>query len=406
MMAESVNDVATVQRTLQRSIEQAEDELVAQARLTRDLQDDLLRTRMVEFEGLSDRLYRVVRLAAKETGKQVRLDIVGGSIEIDRGVLDRMTGAFEHLLRNCVSHGIELPDLRKAAGKDPIGTIVVSLSHEGNEVGVEFRDDGGGLDLARIRAKGEALRLLTPGAEHSDAELANLIFTRRLLDRRHRHRARRPRRRHGRRPRRGDRHGRPHRDRDRRRAGHVVQAGPAADDRGDAGGDAPLRREHRRRAVDAGRDRSPRLAGRDRHRVRDRRLRIRRRGAAVLLARRLAPARLAPGRGPGPDANRRGRAQRPAADRRPRRRSPRQPGSRRQESRPAALAPARPRRHDAARLGCGGADLQPGRAGNAVRRRSARRGWRRAPSVRRRSCRAKAPPARRWRRSSSSSTIR
>ena len=91
MMAESVNDVATVQRTLQRSLEQAEDELVAQARLTRDLQDDLLRTRMVEFEGLSDRLYRVVRQAAKETGKQVRLDIVGGSIEIDRGVLDRMT---------------------------------------------------------------------------------------------------------------------------------------------------------------------------------------------------------------------------------------------------------------------------------------------------------------------------
>ena len=117
MMAESVNDVATVQRTLQRSIEQTEDELVAQARLTRDLQDDLLRTRMVEFEGLSDRLYRVVRLAAKETGKQVRLDIVGGSIEIDRGVLDRMTGAFEHLLRNCVSHGIELPDAAQGGGQ-------------------------------------------------------------------------------------------------------------------------------------------------------------------------------------------------------------------------------------------------------------------------------------------------
>jgi chemosensory pili system protein ChpA (sensor histidine kinase/response regulator) len=177
MMAESVNDVATVQRTLQRSIESTEDELVAQARLTRDLQDDLLRTRMVEFEGLSDRLYRVVRLAAKETGKQVRLDIVGGSIEIDRGVLDRMTGAFEHLLRNCVSHGIELPEVRKAAGKDPTGTIVVSLSHEGNEVGVEFRDDGAGLDLARIRAKGEATGLIEPGSVHTDAELANLIFT-------------------------------------------------------------------------------------------------------------------------------------------------------------------------------------------------------------------------------------
>jgi chemosensory pili system protein ChpA (sensor histidine kinase/response regulator) len=177
MMAESVNDVATVQRTLQRSLETTEDELVAQARLTRDLQDDLLRTRMIEFEGLSDRLYRVVRLTAKETGKQVRLDIVGGSIEVDRGVLDRMTGAFEHLLRNCVTHGIEMPEARKAAGKDATGTIVVSLSHEGNEVGVEFRDDGAGLDLPRIRAKGEAMRLLEPNSAPSDAELANLIFT-------------------------------------------------------------------------------------------------------------------------------------------------------------------------------------------------------------------------------------
>ena len=92
MMAESVNDVATVQRSLQRTLQSTEDDLAAQARLTRDLQDDLLRTRMVEFEGMSDRLYRVVRQAAKETGKQVQLDIVGGAIEIDRGVLDRMTG--------------------------------------------------------------------------------------------------------------------------------------------------------------------------------------------------------------------------------------------------------------------------------------------------------------------------
>lgn len=177
MMAESVNDVATVQRTLQRSLETTEDELVAQARLTRDLQDDLLRTRMVEFEGLSDRLYRVVRQAAKETGKSVRLDIVGGSIEVDRGVLDRMTGSFEHLLRNCVTHGIEMPDSRTAAGKDATGSIIVALSHEGNEVGVEFRDDGAGLNLARIRDKGRALGLIDANAEASDAEVANLIFT-------------------------------------------------------------------------------------------------------------------------------------------------------------------------------------------------------------------------------------
>lgn len=177
MMAESVNDVATVQRTLTRTLETTEDELASQARLTRDLQDDLLRTRMVEFESASDRLYRVVRQAAKETGKQVRLDIVGGSIEIDRGVLDRMTPAFEHLLRNCVTHGIEAPDVRAGAGKDATGNIVVALHQEGNEVAVEFRDDGAGLNLARIRDKGLAMGLLNPNEEHSAGDLANLIFT-------------------------------------------------------------------------------------------------------------------------------------------------------------------------------------------------------------------------------------
>jgi chemosensory pili system protein ChpA (sensor histidine kinase/response regulator) len=176
MMAESVNDVATVQRSLQRSLQSTEDELAAQSRLTRDLQDDLLRTRMVEFEGLSERLYRLVRQAAKETGKQVRLDIIGGAIEVDRGVLDRMSGSFEHLLRNCVTHGIEMPEARVVAGKDPTGTVVVTVAQEGNEVGVEFRDDGAGLNLARIRDKGLAIGLIPQGADPSDAELANLIF--------------------------------------------------------------------------------------------------------------------------------------------------------------------------------------------------------------------------------------
>jgi chemosensory pili system protein ChpA (sensor histidine kinase/response regulator) len=176
MMAESVNDVATVQRGLQRTLQSAEDELAAQARLTRDLQDDLLRTRMVEFEGLSERLYRVVRQASKETGKQVRLDLVGGAIEIDRGVLERMTGAFEHLLRNCVTHGIEPPEVRTAAGKDAAGNITVAVTQEGNEVGVEFRDDGAGLNMQRIRDKAVALGLLGADAQPGEAELANFIF--------------------------------------------------------------------------------------------------------------------------------------------------------------------------------------------------------------------------------------
>ncbi len=177
MMAESVNDVATVQRTLQRSMETTEDQLAAQARLTRDLQDDLLRTRMVEFEGLSDRLYRVVRQAAKETAKQVRLDIVGGNTEVDRGVLERMTGAFEHLLRNCVTHGIESPEGRAAAGKDATGTITVTLSQEGNEVSIAFSDDGAGLRLDRIRERALSLGLIQPDTQLSDDELALLIFT-------------------------------------------------------------------------------------------------------------------------------------------------------------------------------------------------------------------------------------
>jgi len=177
MMAESVNDVATVQRSLQRTLQSTEDDLAAQARLTRDMQDDLLRTRMVEFESLSDRLYRVARQAAKELHKQVRLDIVGGSIEVDRGVLERMAGAFEHLLRNCVAHGIEAPADRERAGKDASGQITVAVGHEGNEVAVEFRDDGAGLNLARIRERGVSLGLIAADAQPSEGELANLIFT-------------------------------------------------------------------------------------------------------------------------------------------------------------------------------------------------------------------------------------
>ncbi|WBY03708.1 Hpt domain-containing protein [Ramlibacter tataouinensis] len=176
MMAESVNDVATVQRNLQRTVEATEDDLIAQARQTRELQRDLLRTRMVEFEGISDRLYRVIRLASKETGKQVKLDITGGSIEMDRGVLDRMTPAFEHLLRNCVAHGIEAAELRAAAGKDPVGTIVIDVRQEGNDVSVEFHDDGVGLDLGRIRDKALQQGLIAPDQVLTEADAANLIF--------------------------------------------------------------------------------------------------------------------------------------------------------------------------------------------------------------------------------------
>ncbi|MCV2370074.1 hybrid sensor histidine kinase/response regulator [Roseateles oligotrophus] len=178
MMAESVGDVATVQRALQRNVQLGEDELAAQSRLTRELQDDLLRTRMVEFESLAERLHRVVRQAARDAGRQARLEIVGAQTELDRSVLERMAGAFEHLLRNSVSHGIEPAETRVAAGKDPVGTLRLAVRQEGNEVLLTFSDDGGGLDLQRIRARGLHLGLIKADADASEeAALMQLIFT-------------------------------------------------------------------------------------------------------------------------------------------------------------------------------------------------------------------------------------
>jgi chemosensory pili system protein ChpA (sensor histidine kinase/response regulator) len=176
MMAESVHDVATVQRNLQRSIEGAEDDLIAQGRQARELQRDLLRTRMVEFESISERLYGVVRQAAKDAGKQVRLDITGGSIEMDRGVLDRMGPAFEHMLRNSVGHGIESAAERAAAGKPAVGTITIHVYQESNDVSVAFSDDGGGLPLDKIRAKAILNGVIAAGDDMSASEAANLVF--------------------------------------------------------------------------------------------------------------------------------------------------------------------------------------------------------------------------------------
>ncbi len=176
MMAESVHDVATVQRNLQRSIEGAEDDLIAQGRQARELQRDLLRTRMVEFESISERLYGVVRQAAKDAGKLVKLDITGGSIEMDRGVLDRMGPAFEHMLRNSVGHGIERSADRAAAGKPAVGTITIHVNQESNDVSVAFSDDGGGLHIDKIRAKAVANGVIAEGAVLSQADAANLIF--------------------------------------------------------------------------------------------------------------------------------------------------------------------------------------------------------------------------------------
>ncbi|WP_317202198.1 Hpt domain-containing protein [Janthinobacterium sp.] len=176
MMAESVNDVASFHENLTRGVDNAGDDLVLQGRLTRDLQRDLMRVRMVPFSSIAERLFRVARQSAKEVDKRVNLDIRGGAVEIDRSVLERMAAPFEHVLRNAIAHGVESRAGRAAAGKNETGELLVQVSQQGNEVVIDFSDDGAGLDLARIRAKALGAGLLAQGQEVSDAQAAELIF--------------------------------------------------------------------------------------------------------------------------------------------------------------------------------------------------------------------------------------
>ncbi|GAB3539530.1 hypothetical protein GCM10027343_07130 [Noviherbaspirillum agri] len=176
MMAESVNDVSSVHHNLSRTLDSAVGDLSTQARLTRDLQQDLMRVRMVQFASISERLFRVTRQAAKEMDKRVNLDIRGSAVEVDRSVLEKMTGPFEHLLRNAIVHGIESRDERRAVGKNETGELRIEIRQEGNEVVIQFADDGRGLDLARIRSKAVHQGLLTNDTELSDEEVRDLIF--------------------------------------------------------------------------------------------------------------------------------------------------------------------------------------------------------------------------------------
>jgi chemosensory pili system protein ChpA (sensor histidine kinase/response regulator) len=132
--------------------------------------------RMVPFNTVADRLYRVVRQTAKELGKKANLDIRGGQVELDRSVLEKMIGPIEHLLRNAITHGIEEGARRRAAGKPEIGEIGLSLSQEGNEVVIEMTDDGAGLDYERIRAKAIEQGLLAPDSHAEEATLTEFIF--------------------------------------------------------------------------------------------------------------------------------------------------------------------------------------------------------------------------------------
>jgi len=176
MLAESVEDVAMVQSTMLKGLQLADNDLSAQSRLTRELQQQLMRVRLVPFSNVSERLYRVARQTAKEVGKRVHLEIVGGTTEIDRGVLERMSGPFEHLVRNAIVHGIEPPERRLALGKPESGELRIDVKHEGNEIIVTFADDGAGLNLERIHRRAVEMNLLDEERHVSERELAEFVF--------------------------------------------------------------------------------------------------------------------------------------------------------------------------------------------------------------------------------------
>ena len=175
-MAESVNDVATVQQNLLKNLDDANAAIIAQSRLNRGLQQELMGVRMIPFASQAERFYRIVRQTAKDVGKRASLDVIGGQVEIDRSVLDKMLGPVEHMLRNAVTHGLETRDERQAAGKQEAGEITLSLAQEGNEIILSLADDGRGLDPERIRRKAEALGMLQPGQAVEPAALFDFIF--------------------------------------------------------------------------------------------------------------------------------------------------------------------------------------------------------------------------------------
>lgn len=175
-LAESVSDLVSIQNLLDELTRQSETLLLQQSRVSSDLQEGLMRTRMVPFDSLVPSLRRTVRQATSEVGKRVQLKVEGAQGEMDRNLLERMKAPFEHMLRNAVAHGIELPEERVKAGKAAEGTVNITVSREGTEVVIRVSDDGKGMDRDAIRRKAIERGLLRPDAQLSDRDLYGFVL--------------------------------------------------------------------------------------------------------------------------------------------------------------------------------------------------------------------------------------
>ncbi|MEN9460306.1 MAG: hypothetical protein RIS84_326, partial [Pseudomonadota bacterium] len=175
-LMETVSDLLSIQDYMKTLTRQMDALLIQQTRIGAELQDGIMRTRMIPFSRISPRLQRIARLTSRELHKQVDFVINGENIEFERTVLNRIVAPLEHMLRNAIGHGVEEPDMRLQAGKSQTAKITVDLSREGTDLIIKLGDDGAGLNLSAIRAKAEERQLLKPGAVISDQDLMQFIL--------------------------------------------------------------------------------------------------------------------------------------------------------------------------------------------------------------------------------------
>ena len=173
---ESASDLLDLKETLGRRNQDASHLLLQQARVNTDLQEGLMRTRMVPFERILPRLKRIVRQVAGELGKDVEFEVINAESELDRNILERMVAPLEHMLRNAVDHGLETGEARRAVGKPEQGRISLELEHEGGDIVFDLRDDGAGISLEAVRRKAIQRGLLDPEAQPGDREVLQFIL--------------------------------------------------------------------------------------------------------------------------------------------------------------------------------------------------------------------------------------
>jgi len=157
-------------------LERLREGLAQLERNTRELQDSVMRIRMLPIGSVFNRFPRLVRDLERKLGKQVKLELHGEHTELDKTVLEKIGDPMVHLVRNAIDHGLELPEQRRAAGKPETGTLTLDAHHEGGNIIVRISDDGAGLNRERILAKAVERGLVGSGQQLGDDEVAELIF--------------------------------------------------------------------------------------------------------------------------------------------------------------------------------------------------------------------------------------